>query len=127
MEVDDSGCAIFNGVVDGVNFARGSSQLTDEAVGILDNVIRTLRAHPDALIAIAAHTDGRGREEDNLALSRERAVSVARYLITRGIPKSLMSARAFGEYQPIADNDTAEGRAMNRRVEIVASKSKPAN
>ncbi len=127
MEVDDNGCAIFNGVVDGVNFARGSSQLTDEAVGILDNVIRTLREHPDALIAIAAHTDGRGREEDNLTLSRDRAVSVARYLITRGIPKSQMSARAFGEYQPIAENDTAEGRAMNRRVEIVASKSKPAN
>ena len=127
MEVDDQGCAIFNGVVDGVNFARGSATLTGEAQVKLDNVISTLRDFPDALIAIAAHTDGTGREEDNLALSRERAISVARYLISRGVPKSLMSARAFGEYQPIADNESAEGRAMNRRVEIVASKSQPAN
>lgn len=127
MEVDDQGCAIFNGVVDGVNFARGSATLTGEAQVKLDNVISTLRDFPDALVAIAAHTDGTGREEDNLALSRERAISVARYLISRGVPKSLMSARAFGEYQPIADNENAEGRAMNRRVEIVASKSQPAN
>ena len=127
MEVDDKGCAIFNGVVDGVNFARGSAQLTADAQLRLDSVISTLQDFPDALIAIAAHTDGTGREEDNLALSRERAISVARYLISRGVPKSLMSARAFGEYQPIADNTTAEGRAINRRVEIVASKSQPAN
>ncbi len=127
MEVDDQGCAIFNGVVDGVNFARGSATLTGEAQVKLDNVISTLRDFPDALIAIAAHTDGTGREEDNLALSRERAISVARYLISRGVPKELMSARAFGEYRPIADNESAEGRAMNRRVEIVASKSQPAN
>lgn len=123
IEVDDSGCAVFNGVVDGVNFERGSAQLTAEARTRLDSVIRTLRQHPDALVSIAAHTDGRGREEDNLALSRDRAITVARYLITRGVPKALMSARAFGEYQPIADNETPEGRALNRRVEIVASKS----
>lgn len=122
IEVDDTGCSIFNGVVDGINFERGSAQLTAQARDTLDNVIATLRQHPDALIAIAAHTDGLGREEDNLALSRDRAISVARYLITRGVPKALMSARAFGEYQPIAENSTAEGRALNRRVEIVASK-----
>ncbi|MEM7258343.1 MAG: OmpA family protein [Pseudomonadota bacterium] len=124
MEVDDSGCSIFNGVVDGVNFERGSSRLTAEARTVLDDVIATLRQHPDALISIAAHTDDRGNEDDNLALSRDRAISVARYLITRGIPKALMSARAFGEFQPIAENNSPEGRAMNRRVEIVASKQK---
>ncbi len=122
IEVDDSGCALFNGVVDGVTFARGSAELTFDAQNVLDRAITTLRKFPNALISIAAHTDGRGKEETNLALSRDRAIAVARYMISRGIPKAQMSARAFGEYQPIADNDTPEGRAMNRRVEIVASR-----
>jgi len=122
MEVDATGCALFNGVVDGVNFKRGSNDLTDEAKNVLNGVIRTLKEHPDAMISIAAHTDSRGRDQDNLTLSKARAISVARYMISRGIPKANMSARAFGEYQPIADNETPEGRAINRRVEITATK-----
>ena len=122
IAVDENGCAVFNGVIDGVNFERGSDRLTETARSVLDDVVTTLADQPDALIAIGAHTDSNGNENDNMALSRNRAITVAKYLINRGVPKNLMSARAFGELVPIADNQSSEGRAQNRRVELVASK-----
>ena len=57
-----------------------------------------------------------------MSLSRSRAITVAKYLINSGVPKNLMSARAFGELVPLSENTTPEGRALNRRVELVASK-----
>lgn len=122
VAVDENGCAVFNGVIDGVNFERGSARLTATARSTLDNVIETLNSYPDALIAIGAHTDSNGDDSANMALSRNRAITVAKYLINRGVPKNLMSARAFGELVPIADNQSSDGRAQNRRVELVASK-----
>lgn len=122
VAIDENGCAVFNGVIDGVNFERGSARLTATARSVLDNVVATLAKQPDALVAIGAHTDSDGNDSANMALSRNRAISVARYLINRGVPKNLMSARAFGELVPVADNLSSEGRAQNRRVELVASK-----
>ena len=122
VAIDENGCAVFDGVIEGVNFERGSAQLTTSARAILDNVVETLSDHPDVLVSIGAHTDSRGLEQDNMSLSRSRAITVAKYLINSGVPKNLMSARAFGELVPLAENTTPEGRALNRRVELVASK-----
>jgi outer membrane protein OmpA-like peptidoglycan-associated protein len=65
---------------------------------------------------VEGHTDSTGADAYNQALSERRANSVLRYLVDAGVPASRLSAQGFGESQPVADNDTAEGRAQNRRV-----------
>ena len=74
--------------------------------------------HPDVRVLLSAHTDNEGDENANLGLSKYRARSVVRYLVTQGVRVSRLQARAFGESRPIASNQTDEGRAINRRIEI---------
>ncbi len=105
-------------ILKGVNFITGSAQLTPESSSILDEVARSLEAYPDIALEIRGHTDAAGASEANRALSQRRAISVRDYLIGKGISPARLSAVGFGEDYPIADNDTAAGRALNRRVEI---------
>jgi len=116
--VTSSGCAMFNGALEGVNFLSGSDTLTDTARSILDDVVSTLDDFPDVRVSVQAHTDNRGLEAANLTLSRNRALAVIRYLTAQGISLDRLEARAFGEDQPIADNNTRAGRLLNRRVEF---------
>ena len=116
--VNESGCALFNGTLEGVNFLTGSDTLTDTARVILDEVISTLNAFPDVRVSVQAHTDSQGLEAANRLLSRNRALAVVRYLTAQGIALDRLEARAFGESQPIADNNTRAGRLLNRRVEF---------
>ncbi len=116
--VNSSGCAMFNGTLEGVNFLTGSDTLTDTARSILDDVVSTLDAFPDVRISVQAHTDSQGLEANNLTLSRNRALAVVRYLTAQGVSLDRLEARAFGETQPIADNNTRAGRLLNRRVEF---------
>lgn len=116
--VSSTGCAMFNGTLEGVNFLTGSDTLTGTARTILDDVVSTLDAFPDVRISVQAHTDSQGGEAANLALSRNRALAVVRYLTAQGVPLDRLEARAFGETQPIADNNTRAGRLLNRRVEF---------
>ena len=106
--------------LNGVNFETGSAQLTVGARSVLDNVASQLLKFPSVRIQINAHTDNLGGKAFNLDLSRKRIVSVARYLGSKGISSSRLAGRAFGESKPIASNDTEEGRARNRRVEMIA-------
>ena len=78
----------------------------------------TLRELPGRRFVVSAHTDNRGREVENLILSRDRAERVARYLAASGIDEERIEVRAHGERRPIASNDTEEGRGRNRRVEL---------
>jgi len=78
-----------------------------------------LRKHPRLKVELQGHTDSIGSAPYNLTLSRKRAESVRDYLVTRGIASDRVSAQGFGLNSPVADNATAEGRANNRRVEIV--------
>jgi len=71
--VNSSGCAMFNGALEGVNFLTGSDTLTDTARSILDDVVSTLDAFPDVRVSVQAHTDNQGLEAANLTLSRNRA------------------------------------------------------
>jgi len=116
--VDDNGCAVFDGVIEGLNFHSGSAELTNASMSILDDVADKLNAYPAARVVLAAHTDSQGEAQANLALSAQRAKSVARYLVNSGISVRRLSARAFGETQPIDTNETAAGRLRNRRVEL---------
>jgi len=116
--VNGTGCEVFGGVIEGVNFAIASAQLTDSAETILANVAVVLRENPDLRITIEAHTDNEGSAEANLQLSKLRAVAVARYLVNNGVKGSRLRPKAFGESKPRVSNADAAGRRQNRRVEF---------
>ena len=102
-----------------VLFASGKSALLPAAQLALDNVVEALKANPDRNIVIEGHTDSQGAKAFNQELSQARAASVRSYLIGKGIPSEVVSAMGHGPDRPVADNNTVEGRANNRRVEIV--------
>jgi outer membrane protein OmpA-like peptidoglycan-associated protein len=103
-----------------VLFATAKSDLLSSARERLDSVARALvDLDSDVKFRIEGHTDSRGTEQYNEQLSRERAQSVADYLVSRQLEQSRIDTVGLGESQPIASNDTPEGRANNRRVEIV--------
>ncbi|MGH7699594.1 MAG: OmpA family protein [Gemmatimonadales bacterium] len=105
-------------VLRGVNFATGRSILTRESLGVLDEVAASLVANPDVRIEIAGHTDNTGSDALNLRLSQARAAAVRHYLVSKGVALDRMTARGYGESEPVADNTTPQGRAENRRVEL---------
>jgi outer membrane protein OmpA-like peptidoglycan-associated protein len=110
-------------VLPGVSFAFNSAELLPGAMAILDReVIPELNADPDLQVLIEGHTDSVGSDEYNEKLSGQRAGSVWRYLVSKGISSSRLQAKGLGESDPVASNDTAEGRAKNRRVNIMQLK-----
>ncbi len=83
---------------------------------MLDEVARGLKEHPRLKVEIQGHTDSTGTPAYNLGLSDRRANAVRDYLISQGVPGGQLTARGYGQTQPIASNATAAGRASNRRV-----------
>ncbi len=119
LRVDARGCVVAQtAVLRGVNFENDSARLTTEAKRLLDDSAQTLKNQSNLSVLIAGHTDSNGDEAYNLSLSQQRAESVRQYLIARGAPASRLSAQGFGESEPAESNDTAAGRANNRRVEF---------
>lgn len=102
----------------GVTFPVDSAEIQPQFRTTLDQVADTLKQYPSTFIDIYGHTDSSGSDQYNQALSERRATSVADYLTMRGVQSARIATRGFGETQPIASNDTPEGRAANRRVEI---------
>ena len=102
-----------------VLFRSNEASLMPGAESRLDLVVDALSATPDRNAVVEGHTDSQGSDEYNYTLSRRRADAVRDYLVDRGYPGALVQARGMGEGRPIADNATAEGRANNRRVEII--------
>ena len=102
-----------------VLFDFDKSDIKPEAEVVLNDVADLLIANPDTTVQVIGHTDSIGTEEYNLGLSERRAQAVDAYLEGRGVPVNQMIASGVGEAQPVASNDTPEGRAQNRRVEIV--------
>ncbi len=103
---------------DGVKFNEGSTAVAPESEGRLDRLVAILQRCPDAAVEIGGHTDSGGAAERNRALSQLRADSVRDYLVESGIAADRLTAVGYGEDDPIADNDTEEGRARNRRIEF---------
>jgi OOP family OmpA-OmpF porin len=113
------GCAAGDTIVlQGVTFEFNQSRLTPNAKVILDGVGDALVAKPDIKVEVGGHTDSKGSDAYNLKLSGSRAKSVVQYLIGRGIAAGRLSAHGYGETMPVADNNTDEGRELNRRVEL---------
>jgi OOP family OmpA-OmpF porin len=103
-------------ILRGVEFATNAATLTEGSRPVLDAVAEDLKIHPLVQVELQGHTDSRGADAYNLDLSQRRADSVRDYLVSRGVPGTRLTARGYGETDPIADNATAAGRAENRRV-----------
>jgi len=99
-------------------FTFDSLQLSPEANSVLDRQAEVMRSSPDLRMQIIGHTDSVGTEAYNNSLGRRRALSAKTYLEKKGIASQRMEVISRGESQPIATNDTEEGRAMNRRIEL---------
>ncbi len=113
-DVNSVGCW----VVKGLRFDFDSAKIKSEYYPLLDRVADILQANPSLKVEIQGHTDSIGSAEYNMALSKRRAQAVADYLASHGISADRLTVVGMGESQPIASNDTEEGRARNRRVQI---------
>ena len=123
-EVDEKGCEIKRDTVKvslsgDTNFESGKAVLLSNAFPVLNNLVESMNKDTKAKLRIEGYTDSIGSESYNLELSRKRAQAVADYLISQGINPNRLQVVPMGESNPIASNKTAEGRAMNRRVEII--------
>jgi outer membrane protein OmpA-like peptidoglycan-associated protein len=107
-----------NIVLEGVYFMNGKATLTVNSKTILDKVVRTMKENPEIEVEIWGFTDNRGNYDFNVKLSKRRAESVRDYLMKNGIFGSRIKTKGFGPENPIAPNDTKEGRAKNRRIEF---------
>jgi OmpA-OmpF porin, OOP family len=117
VAVDADGCPRRGtATLQGVTFEFNSARLTPASRPVLDELAADLKRYPRLKIEVQGHTDSVGADAYNLKLSGERANSVREYLLEQGVPSAQLTARGFGEAQPLEDNKTEEGRALNRRV-----------
>lgn len=107
---------------DRILFKSGSSTLNNISDEQLDNIARIMKAMPKVEFKIGGYTDNTGDPKANLELSRARAEAVRNALIERGIAESRLTAEGYGSEHPVADNNTEEGRELNRRVAIRVTK-----
>ena len=105
-------------VLNGIRFDFDKAVIKDEFVPVLDEAVATLQKHAGKKVAIQGHTDSIGTEAYNEKLGMRRANAVQKYLVDKGIAADTLTTESFGEANPVADNATKEGRAMNRRVEF---------
>jgi outer membrane protein OmpA-like peptidoglycan-associated protein len=104
----------------GITFATGKATLAPGSMQVLAEVAKLLAANPGLKLRIEGHTDNAGKAKDNLALSKKRAASVKDWLMkAQGVKGANLTTEGFGDAKPVEGNDTEEGRAKNRRVELV--------
>ncbi len=110
----------------GLTFPPGKATLSPESYGLLSKVLSAIQEFPGCMIMVEGHTDSYGREAANQALSEERAASVRTYLLANdaSLTAEMVKAVGYGEDRPVASNETAEGRAENRRIEIIIKNAK---
>lgn len=118
VDVVRQGDEIILNMPSAITFAFDRYDIQPQFRTTLDQVAQTLSAYPSTYIDVYGHTDSVGTDAYNMTLSQNRAQSVANYLTTRGVASARMATQGFGESQPVASNDTEQGRAANRRVEI---------
>ena len=105
-------------VLDNCTFETGKAELKPEAYAVLDELVEYLKRKDDEKIELGGHTDNVGKADANMILSTNRANTVRAYLIMKGISFERVTAKGYGMTVPIAENDTAEGRSLNRRTEV---------
>ena len=102
-----------------IRFESGKANIDPDSSGLLDRMIETAMRCPAASIEVGGHTDADGDEQSNVTLSERRAQAVVDYLVRAGVPSERLKAIGYGQTQPIASNDTDDGKAQNRRIEFV--------
>ena len=102
-----------------INFDTGKSIIRDESNPIIEQIVQMMKSNPDLKIGVEGHTDNVGSPASNKTLSEARAKSVVSAIVAQGIPADRLSPAGFGQDKPVADNKTEEGRAKNRRVELI--------
>ncbi len=105
-------------ILRGVTFDFDRAGIRPAARPVLDEAIATLKEQPQIVVLVNGHTDSIGSEAYNLKLSERRAQAVADYLVKGGIDRARLTVKGFGEADPVASNDSADGRTQNRRVEL---------
>jgi outer membrane protein OmpA-like peptidoglycan-associated protein len=105
-------------LMDGPCFEVGSSRLTPDAADTLTALAAILADYRMTLVSVHGHTDASGDEAFNQPLSEQRALAVAEFLLDRGVSRERLVAIGHGQSRPVASNDTSEGRARNRRIEL---------
>lgn len=106
-----------------VFFDVGKTTIKSESFPLLDDAAEALKDHPEiGKVVVEGHTDSAGAAAFNQKLSQGRALAVAKYLESKGVPASRLEAKGYGESRPIADNATAQGREANRRVEMTIAR-----
>lgn len=118
VSVTRSGDQLILNMPSAITFATGSADLQPQFTSVLDSVALVFQEFDRSLVDVDGHTDSDGSEEFNLDLSQRRAMAVANYIASRGVDGRRFLVNGFGESQPIASNDTPDGKARNRRVEI---------
>jgi outer membrane protein OmpA-like peptidoglycan-associated protein len=109
-------------VVYGIYFDSDLANLKPESNATLEEIVAALQAQPSLKLQVAGHTDSTNTDAYNLKLSQQRADAVVAWLVGREVAPTRLTAKGFGEAQPVADNATAAGRALNRRVELVVQR-----
>jgi len=118
-KVDATGCPESAAIVlTGVTFLSGSAKLTLNSQGPLNRAVQELQARPDTRWVIEGHTDNVGNREANIRLSKARADAVRAYFISKGVTATRLTTVGIGPDQPVGPNDSADGRARNRRVQL---------
>ena len=118
-KVDNDGCTLAaNITLEGVNFDNDLDTLRPDSIAILDNMTAILKRYPQVKVEVGGHTDSRGDSEHNRDLSERRAKVVMNYFVAHGVAADRLSAKGYGEKQPVANNYLEAGRAKNRRVEL---------
>lgn len=102
-----------------INFDTGKSTIRDESKPIIDQIVQMLKTNTGLILSVEGHTDNVGSPASNKTLSEERAKSVVSAIVSQGIGNDRLSPVGYGQDKPIADNKTEEGKAKNRRVELV--------
>jgi len=110
-------------VTNGIRFDVNKATLRPESMGVINEIYKLMEAHPDITFSVEGHTDSDGDDAMNHALSEQRALTVMNKLVQMGISQDRLTAKGLGESMPIADNNTPEGKANNRRVEFVKIQS----
>jgi outer membrane protein OmpA-like peptidoglycan-associated protein len=105
-------------ILENIYFTTGEATLLSASFVTLKDLVALLKEYPKMAIEISGHTDDVGTDADNQILSERRAAAVYSYLISNSVEISRLSYKGFGEMRPIADNDTPEGRRINRRVQF---------
>ncbi|HEY7406127.1 MAG TPA: OmpA family protein [Candidatus Angelobacter sp.] len=103
----------------GIHFDTGKATIQPDSENVLDQIVKLLQQSSDLKLRVEGHTDNQGNAAANQTLSEKRAQAVVTWLTSKGISASRLAAKGYGATKPVADNTTEDGRAKNRRVELV--------